>query len=1675
MSWKQEDGWNRPGDRSSHRRPRDRHKPTPPVQTDSGEVSTWEAARQRSETRRRRGRLVWIVAGAVAVLLVLIGAAPMLASILAPGLIASGASKAIAGKVEVSSVSLRWFGGQRVERVRIADDTGAPRADLTITANKGLLALALGDYGEITIRGEADLSTDARGRTFLEHTIGITPTPAPAPGGTPEPAPGPGPGAPAPAPAIPGGLRAALVLDNLRLTYADESSKTPLDAVRLDKLSGRLSLDGPGPARAELSATVELKAPTDRMFRNAGSITVRSEVRDLIDKDGSVRLDAFTLDATGEVKNLATALLDMLPELAGRGEPALGTLLNASISAKGPASDLALTLSARGESIDMNAPIRVDLRKGSLRSAGSIVAALDLARLSMLMPDRDALLGPEGEVHVTEYPRLTLTVDDLALPIPPANTGDLRGAGLRLHAEIGRLAAGVRTPGDATRRAVGFEPATIALDASDLAAVVTLTGAVDTTVDGARSGMLRIDLAAQDLLDARGAVRAGGIPRVRGGVRGERLALAAFQPIAMAAGFDLTGLLGQTADIALEAVTAESGDITDFTLGARADHAQLAATLRLDGNTLRATGEGITARLDRLAPLLAGPLAGSGVELREASGGTLRVSELQADLERVGAGDLSGLRVVAEAGLGRLAAALPETGDLVEAAGFTLRAASSPLREGLTARAIGAFRFKGPQAGSVEADVRVGGLLDAAGALTGGLPGELAGTVAARGVRTEVLQPFLAQSGLVLTEDIGPSIDLALEAKANPAPGQDLPPTDLVLTLASRHLSGAGTLRLTGERLATTGEGLRLTMDNPGPILRRFVELTPGAAVRNAGTLAVSLTGLDVPLDPASRAPDLPASAGVAKAEIGTLLIADGDNDGEIERLLLTATLRPGQHPRVDLDGAIRSNTARGTIRGGFDLVDALAPAGADGGKPQVLPVGSLAVSYLPSNLLRLSPARLANADGRTVPIYNFVQQTVGAGVALRLATTSPRPGSLAVDLGVNNNQHRIESKATLRPAPAGGFELASLDADGEVKITQLLARTVLFVFAPSDYRTVEIPHESTVKLAVRTDQAGVATADLTLAPTTVGNLPVPEEGGRVRRLEPITIAAKGTAAAPLALTSGGAGTHAVRLDATLDGFDAPSGGKKLLELSARGGAALREMKPAGKIDATVRLATERADWLDALAGLDGLLVKAVGATIRADASLTGEADAAGSLGAADASLEIRSPLLRTTSPIRLRSTPAAIELTGPFEAAWDISPALFDALFPTEPGKVAQLRIARGLPLAIKAEQFRLPRAEGGAGQTSVRASVSAPTLPLLFPDGTEYAYGNPTLTLATLDQPGAARLLVHAIDPARPGTRGLNLDASVRGLPDGAADWSAEKLTLDGTFGLDGFPVRLLDAFAAGDGQLVELLGATLVVDSRVRNLPRQGGTISFDATTPQANSKLRATVRPHPADRNLLAVTLDEPMRTQLTHFTYTMQGKKVGVLPIFGEIRKVKGANRPGSVEFARLVAPVDGSIDKIIMNGAVDLGEVDYDFQRGFAALLRATGQREQGVVGRSLKPFTISMLNGVARFEDLVVPIGEFEISARGALDFVNQTEDIVVGVPAGAFTDEVIGALPGAVGNTLVRSVVVPVRRRGPLGTENEWRPDFQAVIKEMFRPENILRDVIQDRLEDLIRPRRP
>ncbi len=1652
MTWKQQDGWNKPGDRS-HRRPRDRGRPAVPARDDPGELSTWEASKKKSEKRRRRRAAAWIITGALVVLFLLAGLAPTIAAVFAPGFISARVSDAIAGRVEVGSVRLGWFGGQRVEDVRIFDDKGEQRGELTTKIDKGLLGLlfAGGDYGTIAVSGKIDASADADGGTFLEHIIGPGKSGPGSPGGAGTGRTGSSPSAGKPA--IPPGLRATLRFNTLRVTYRTPAAPR---AVRIDDLRGDVLFGGTDPSEIDLYADVQLQRPGAALFDDAGTLRVAATIRDLLNPDGTVNTAGLRIRGAIEADRINPDLLDILPDLAGRGVAALGPAVTAAVTAEGPLDALAVNIAVESEALNADAPVSLDLILGSLRSAGPITVNLDTGRLSVLLPDRDALLGPDADVHVTGYPRLGITVENLSLPIPPGDTADLRGAGAVLRAEIGALTADVRTPGSDTRRRVGFEPTTVTVDAPDLASAVAVRTDLNTRADGAASGTLHIDLTASGLLDASGAISASSPPVIRGEVEARQLVLAAFQPIAAAAGFDLTGVIGGTADLTLTASPAD-GDgtggshATDLRLDARADHASASGAVRLDRASLRTTGDGITARFDRLAPLLADALSASGVDLKRVSGVTISIPELAVDLDAAGRGDLSSVRLVADAELERFEGVLAGSGDRVGVRALTLRAEAEPLALGVRVRTSGGLLLNGTDAGRLDADLAADGLLNDSGTPTGGLPARLNGSAELTGVRTAALQPLFDSTGLELENDIGPVLDVTLTAETSDTAAPRGPVTTVTLTAKADRLDAGGSFRLTPDRVVA--DTLRLDLDRIDGPLARFARLPEGTRLGGGPVAAVRVEDLSLPLDPTTRRPDPARASGTIRSTIEHLSITAAEGEPtSIPSVAWTATLQPGVDPVVSIDGDVRTGEKSGTIRGEFTVPNAFTPFD-DGGRFVAAPVGTLTLRRIPARVLALAGVRLERPGTGEVALDDFVINASGGWLSASITTSTGDRGMIRAEASLTTPRHRAAFTADLAPAAGGGFAVRAVEGDADLKLSQPTARHVLMLLLPQKKALVEIPEPGRLTVRLATDKDDTLRGTVTLEPVTVGGI-ILDNGDRLDR---VRLAADSAFAVPLAALTDRDAAHAVSFSADVR---ADRDGEALLALEATADAALRALQPAGALRADVRFTSADTALLDAFAGAGGRLAGALGGRVGVKAKI--ETPDPASPRDFDAEIRVDAPLLKTRSPVRVRRTGGAVALTAPAEIRWRLTTKMFDTLAPAGEGKAAQLRLADGIWWTLKADEMRYDPEGGGI---TLRSSIDAPKVLLRFPDGSKQTWTDLHATLNTLDRPGSARLRLAAIDPDRPEVEAVRLNTAVLGLPDGGEGWTPRDIVLTGEFELDGFPVRLLDALALGQGDLVDLLGPALDLDAHIKNMPRRGGTFTLDAETAQAGSKIRATVRPHPADPGLLAVTLDEPMHTELTDFTYNIKGKKIALLPVFARIVKEKQSDRPTTIDIDRLALPVDGDVAMILLDGRVDPGVVEYEFEQGLALLLDLTQLGTQGKAGERIKPFTIAMRDGVASFDNLAVPIGEFTVLARGRIDLVNKREDIVLGVPAGAFAEEIIGKLPGA-GGAINEDVIVPVRRSGPLGQKNPWRPDFEAVLGSLF--ENLLRGG----LEQLFKP---
>ena len=1672
MSWEKDDAWNK---KSGSRRPRGRGHHTPTEKPDSDSTSTWEKSRKKADKRQKRRTLGWLVGGVFLVILIAIAALPTVAGILAPGIVASKVSDAITGRAEVEKVSLGWFAGQHISGLKLYDTDGTRRSDVDIKIEKGLFALALagGNYGNVAISGSLDVSPNNAGDQFTQHTVGPTTGQSTASPTTTKKA------------ALPKGFRVTLRFDDLQIQYADPAAQGPVQAVRLDDIAGSIQLDAANKSKFDIRALLTRKLAGDAIFKNAGSIKINATATDFADKDGSITPDALRFDATLKTQPIETRIAEMFANQQGRLSAALGQTVELKVTAEGSASAFNTVADFTADAATIHAPLAIDLNARTIASTQAITASLDTERLSHILPDRDKLLGPEADANVTTFPTVALNIDQFRMPIPGEAGIDLSKVGAQITAEIGRLVADIKDPTTAGVRTIGFEPATISIAAADLSKTVTIDNAIETTIDAASSGILTVDLTASGLIDDAGAINTTNLPGIDGTVRAQRLALAAFQPIAMAAGFDLVGVLGETADLTINAKP-QSDQSTSITIAGTAPHANIDGAFTLNRGNISTQSTPLTIRLSRPGPAIAGLFNDAGVRITDASGLSITLAQTSIDFGQIAEGDLSSIALDLTATIDRIDANLVKTGESVSSQGLTASIQTAGLADGLKLTAANRISLEGQPAGGINADFTVAGILDAAGALVTAIPTNINGTLKLANVRTAALAGFAPIELLDLPRDLGQTLDATITA----SPASDNRVL-FALNIASQNLNGFGSATAGPDGIRADGEALALELTGlggPGGVLQRFITPKPGAAesplkitTTTPGKAVFIVRNLSLPLDPASITTAGKADINLSIIDLG--LSGESGYAGTVESLAVSVAVRPDTDPAITFNGrvsAIEAGKAQaGTISGSIKLANAFLPADASGRLP-IAPNGTIKFKDLPTQLARLIDKTFPDAQGKPgLTLHRAITDSIGNAVSLEIKAsreTDPAKSSaapLTINLDGSAGQSTLKGVFTLAPADDGAFKLTDTNADAYLPINQQVFRTAMSIAAPATNQSgMTISNSGALDLKVR-NQRGTLQTTATLSKTTVAGLSAPGPNNVTRTLVPLTLAGTANFDAPFALLADPAGTHAVTLNADFSGTD-PSG-TPVLNIAAIAAASLTNSAPAGDITANVRVNAKESAWLDALAGTDGLLVAAMGDRVELSSDLkatfappekVSDQRQAG-LQTATATAAINAPYFSTNTPAAFTINNGVLSLSKPLAAVWKLTPELFNQLAPAEPGKAAQLILAAPASLTITADKFSIPL-EPGKGAADIKLDAKAPEFPLRLHNGSTYALRDFALALSTMADAGKGKLRITAATEDQP--RAIDINTTITGLPSGDAAFDATRLAIDGVTNINALPMHLIDALAAGDGHLVDLLGQTLSVESSLTNLPQQGGTIMFRAVTPQSTSRLAATVKPHPNDQSKPAIIIDEPMVTQITHFDYDFAGKKLAIIPVFGSVKKIEKTHRPATITISKLVAPVDGDMTQIIMQGTVDPGVIEYDFEQGIGTLLKIAKQRTQANAGERLEPFTITMNDGIARIKDLTIPLGEFSMTGRARFDLVRGLEDITVGIPAGAFAGEIIGNLPGAASGLLKESIIIPVRRQGRMGEQNKWVPDFESVIKDLFSPENILDNVIKGGLKDFL-----
>lgn len=336
------------------------------------------------------------------------------------------------------------------------------------------------------------------------------------------------------------------------------------------------------------------------------------------------------------------------------------------------------------------------------------------------------------------------------------------------------------------------------------------------------------------------------------------------------------------------------------------------------------------------------------------------------------------------------------------------------------------------------------------------------------------------------------------------------------------------------------------------------------------------------------------------------------------------------------------------------------------------------------------------------------------------------------------------------------------------------------------------------------------------------------------------------------------------------------------------------------------------------------------------------------------------------------------------------------------------------------------------------------------------------PLGTLAPGSPDSAARPAQNGGDT---GTLTIDLQAEV---PEGATDLAQVALT--GTARLRGLPTALLDAVAGAGGVVNGVLGEDLGIELTADALSPRGGTVAVDASSPQAELRYRGEVRS--GDAATVVATEDTVLR--ISGIAERFGARAAGVVPLFARVEKDPARHEPAELRLTRLELPLNADPLRAVLEGVVQPGVARYELTRPLAALLRVAGGGNgalDGRLGGRLGRTTLSMSEGVLRYADLSVPIGEYTFTSEAAFDLIDGTEDVTIRVPAGAIADDVAGGLGGAF-DRIAEDTMVPIYRRGPIGQNNPFEPDFRSVLEDALGPGGAVEDRIRRGIEDLIPP---
>lgn len=1060
---------------------------------------------------------------------------------------------------------------------------------------------------------------------------------------------------------------------------------------------------------------------------------------------------------------------------------------------------------------------------------------------------------------------------------------------------------------------------------------------------------------------------------------------------------------------------------------------------------------------------------------------------------------------------------------------------AADLQRGVRIQARTSARLDGEPAGNFEADVRITELLDAEGRPREGLPA-IDGRASLSQIATAILQPFVEEAGLDLYRGAGPQINLVLTASSEAAPAADpgaapgatLPRSLIDLTIRSQGINGDIPLMVDGRALRTRNNGARISVQNPGVLLGPAAR-DAGVVLTEGGFLGLTARDLVVALDHEGE-PLLDRSAGEIEIAMGAFGLlpalppappaAPAPGQAQLppppspillEQLALRLRFAPQRTPVLTLQGTGRHQNASFSTQGSLQLV------GLDGAMDPgaIRPVGDIVLRNIPSALITLvmqpdpqaalDPVRLAQELIGPAANITITAAQVPEGDPLdrRLTLTARSQGATAQASGLITRgafqMRQFDASATVAPALAstliGAFVGEQLEAPPRIAQPARLVLAVQPFAIPmiGGMPDMTAAGDTSVTLGL---EGQLIVTDIVLAgtpeapPRPIGALGLQDVNLRIDL--PLAALAAETAAP-------------ARFNARAVVLGAP--GQPMMEMQSQGRAMVAGGRPVDAMTADFQIQVRDAVRLDEILGQDGMFFQAVGQTLAVQASANVDfppatmapAQPPGALppgagpGAAEpgafafnrARLQatITAPRLTTPQPIRLTILPDRMQLDEGATLQWQMhhnwANRFLLGIMPGVEPTPQEARFTQPTPMRIGLIALRTARGETVGPMAPDRFNLN---IHITSP-GSEMLIGGVTTRVSGLNtqimrgqQPGSVGFSLRLQDagggPGPQGEPAVHFAGGVYNLADPLGNLTTETAVITMQGNARNIPTAIIDGLTQQDGLLVQGLGPTVTMNLNMRGFSADGGDLTATAVSERANARISGTMR----QGRFIA---DDTAQVTLSIITPDFGARLTQGLPLVGSLEKTT-AEEPATVSITSLVLPLDGDLRGLNGRITFDPGEARFGVSPSFTPVLRFIDEPREAIIGRRLQPISLTVNEGVMRYDRFDIPIGEFIFGMQGTADLVNRRLDVITFVPFGAVAEDVIGGvtaqitrLPGVGPQAAQAITTVPFRARGEFGRFSV-QPDLELLTRELQRqllsPDRIIGGTARDVLDRLI-----